>query len=75
MMSSSVGASAKIGVTGYEGLLGVSLFLGGHTAPNQAVVQSGGHAYRIGAKLVKHEFEQGGDLAGDRYVRYRIDNN
>src|SRR5712691_11990605 len=56
------GASAEIAVTGYEGLLGVSLFLGGHTAPNQAVVQSGGHAYRIGAKVVKHEFEQGGPL-------------
>jgi len=56
------GASAEIAVTGYEGLLGVSLFLGGHTAPNQAVVQSGGHAYRIGAKVVKHEFELGGPL-------------
>jgi hypothetical protein len=41
------GASAEIAVTGYEGLLGVSLFLGGLTTPNQAVVQSGGHAYRI----------------------------
>src|SRR5205807_6291921 len=56
------GASAEIAVTGYEGLLGVALFLGGHTAPNQAVVQSGGHAYRIGAKVIKHEFDQGGPL-------------
>src|SRR5204862_3789672 len=57
------GASAEIAVTGYEGLLGVSLFLGKDTTPNQAVVQSGGHAYRIGAKLVKHEFDQGGPAA------------
>ncbi len=56
------GASAEIAVTGFEGLLGVSLFLGGHTAPNQAVVQSGGHAYRIGAKLIKDEFDAGGPL-------------
>ena len=56
------GASAEIAVTGYEGLLGVSLFLGGDTTPNQAVVQSGGHAYRIGAKQVNHEFDQGGPL-------------
>ena len=56
------GASAEIAVTGYEGLLGVALFLGGHTAPNQAVVQSGGHAYRIVAKVIKHEFDQGGPL-------------
>ncbi len=54
------GASAEIAVTGFEGLLGVSLFLGGLTTPNQAVVQSGGHAYRIRADLIKKEFDQGG---------------
>jgi CRP-like cAMP-binding protein len=56
------GASAEIAVTGFEGLLGVSLFLGGHTTSNQAVVQSAGHAYRIVAKTIKHEFDQGGRL-------------
>jgi CRP-like cAMP-binding protein len=56
------GASAEIAVTGYEGLLGVSLLLGGQTTPNQAVVQSGGHAYRIGAKAIKYEFDQSGPL-------------
>ena len=56
------GASAEIAVTGCEGLLGIALFLGGQTAPNQAVVQSGGHAYRIGAKVIKHEFDRGGPL-------------
>lgn len=58
----SNGASAEIAVTGYEGVLGISLFLGGHTAPNQAVVQSGGHAYRIGAEVLKKEFDHGGPL-------------
>ena len=38
----SNGASAEIAVAGYEGLLGIAVFLGGDTAPNQAVVQSGG---------------------------------
>jgi len=56
------GASAEIAVTGFEGLLGVSLFLGGLTTPNQAVVQSGGHAYRIGADVIKKEFDQGGPV-------------
>jgi CRP-like cAMP-binding protein len=56
------GSSAEIAVTGYEGLLGVSLLLGGQTTPNQAVVQSAGHAYRIRADVIKHEFEQGGPL-------------
>jgi CRP-like cAMP-binding protein len=58
----SNGASAEIAVTGYEGLLGVSLFLGGLTTPNQAVVQSGGHAYRISADLIKKEFDLGGPV-------------
>jgi len=56
------GASAEIAVTGCEGLLGISLFLGGHTAPNQAVVQIGGQGYRIGATLIKQEFDRGGPL-------------
>jgi len=56
------GASAEIAVTGFEGLLGVSLFLGGHTTSNQAVVQSAGEAYRIAAKTMKNEFDQGGRL-------------
>ena len=56
------GASAEIAVTGYEGLLGVALFLGGHTTPNQAVVQIGGHAYRIGADAIKAEFDRGGPV-------------
>jgi len=56
------GASAEIAVTGCEGLLGVALFLGGHTAPSQAVVQVGGHAYRIPAKVIKSEFDRGGPL-------------
>ncbi len=56
------GASAEIAVTGYEGLLGVSLFLGGHTTASQAVVQSGGHAYRIAEGVIKKEFDEGGPL-------------
>src|SRR5712691_9844533 len=56
------GASAEIALTGCEGLLGVTLFLGGQSTPSQAVVQSAGHAYRIRSKLIKHEFYQGGPV-------------
>ena len=41
------GASAEIAVVGNEGLIGVSLFMGGETTPSRAVVQSAGHAYRL----------------------------
>jgi CRP-like cAMP-binding protein len=56
------GASAEIAVTGFEGLVGIAVFLGGHTTPNQAVVQSAGHAYRIRGQVIKLEFDQGGPL-------------
>ena len=54
------GASAEIAVAGFEGLVGIAVFLGGHTTPSQAVVQSEGHAYRIRADVIKDEFDQGG---------------
>ena len=56
------GASAEIAVTGREGLVGVSLFMGGGSTPSRAVVQSAGHAYRLSAKAMKKQFDRGGDL-------------
>jgi CRP-like cAMP-binding protein len=52
------GASAEIAVVGNEGVLGISLFMGGETTPSQAVVQSAGHGYRMDAQLLKHEFHR-----------------
>jgi CRP-like cAMP-binding protein len=54
------GASAEIGIVGNEGILGVSLFMGGDTTPSRAVVQSAGEAYRLNAELLKAEFERFG---------------
>ena len=54
------GASAEIAIVGNEGLLGISLFMGGETTPSRAVVQSAGHAFRLRADLLKAEFERFG---------------
>src|SRR5436309_975877 len=43
------GSSAEIAVSGNEGLVGISLFMGGETTPSRAVVQSAGHGYRLSA--------------------------
>ena len=43
------GASAEIAVVGNEGIVGISLFMGGETTPSRAVVQSAGHAFRLPA--------------------------
>jgi CRP-like cAMP-binding protein len=56
------GASAEIAVVGNEGIVGISLFMGGETTPSRAVVQSAGHAYRLKAETLKWEFMQGGEV-------------
>ena len=50
------GASAEIALVGHEGLVGVSLFMGGDTTPSRAVVQSAGCAYRLPARMLQDEF-------------------
>lgn len=52
------GASAEIAVTGNEGVVGISLFMGGETTPSRAVVQSAGRAFRLKAKIIKDEFNR-----------------
>ena len=63
------GASAEIAVVGNEGIIGVSLFMGGETTPSRAVVQSAGHAYRLPGKLLKEEFVRG-DAMQHLLLRY-----
>jgi CRP-like cAMP-binding protein len=54
------GSSAEIAGVGNEGILGISLFMGGDTTPSSAVVQTAGHGYRLPAKLLKAEFNRAG---------------
>ena len=54
------GISAEIAGVGNEGVLGISLFMGGDTTPSSAVVQTGGHGYRLQGKLLKEEFNRAG---------------
>src|SRR5476651_555058 len=56
------GASAEIAITGNEGLVGISLFMGGESTPSRAVVQSAGNGYRLEASILKNEFALGGNL-------------
>ena len=56
------GASAESAGVGNEGMVGVSLFMGGNTTTSSAVVQTAGHAYRMDRRRLKEEFERGGAL-------------
>ena len=56
------GASAEIAVVGNEGLVGISLFMGGESTPSRALVQSGGHGFRVKAQVVKDEFNGAGPV-------------
>ena len=54
------GASAETAGVGNEGVVGVSLFMGGNTTTSSAVVKTAGHAYRLKSELLKLEFSRGG---------------
>lgn len=56
------GASCEVAGVGNEGVVGVSLYMGGNTTTTSAVVQSAGHAYRLRRRLIKQEFERAGAL-------------
>ena len=56
------GSAAEIAVVGNEGILGISLFMGGETTSSRAVIQSAGYAYRLKAQLLKDEFNRGGPV-------------
>jgi hypothetical protein len=56
------GSSAEIAVVGNDGVVGISLFMGGETTPSRGVVQSAGQAYRLHGTRLKAEFTRGKSL-------------
>src|ERR1700722_15726498 len=56
------GGSAEIAVVGYEGIVGISLFMGGESTPSRAVVQSAGQGFRLKADLMMREFNRAGPV-------------
>ena len=63
------GAPVEIAGVGNEGVVGVSLFMGGGSTPSSAVVQTAGHAYRLERRLLKQEFDRAGPMR-DLLLRY-----
>ena len=56
------GASAETAGVGNEGVVGVSLFMGGDSTPSSAVVQTAGQAYRLPGRILKQEFNRAGSM-------------
>ncbi|MBK7954650.1 MAG: Crp/Fnr family transcriptional regulator [Candidatus Accumulibacter sp.] len=56
------GASAELAVVGHEGIVGISLFMGGDSTPSRAVVQSAGQGFRLKAHLLLLEFNRAGPV-------------
>jgi len=56
------GSSAEIAVVGREGIVGISLFMGGESTPSRAVVQSAGQGFRLKARLLMQEFNRAGPV-------------
>ncbi len=68
------GASAESAGVGYEGIVGISLFMGGETTPSSAAVQIGGHGYSLDSMLLKREFMRSGAIQSLllRYTQFLI---
>lgn len=56
------GSSAEIAVVGHEGIVGISLFMGGESTPSRALVQSAGQGFRLKADLMLQEFNRAGPV-------------
>ena len=56
------GSTVEVGLVGNEGMVGIPVILGGNCTTNQAIVQMAGSAMRMNARLLKIEFERGGEL-------------
>jgi len=56
------GSSSEIAGVGNEGILGISLFMGGNTTPSRAVVQTAGHGYRLKSHILMAEFNRAGPV-------------
>jgi CRP-like cAMP-binding protein len=63
------GDSAEIALVGNEGIVGISLFMGGNSTPNRGVVQSAGKAYRLNAQVMKARFDRSGAVL-HLFLRY-----
>jgi CRP-like cAMP-binding protein len=63
------GDSAEIAIVGHEGLVGISLFMGGSATPSRAVVQSAGYAFRMKAQFIRDEFVLAGPVQ-QLFLRY-----
>lgn len=56
------GSSSEVALVGNEGLIGISIYMGGESMPSSTEVQSAGSAYRLSRKIMKREFALGGQL-------------
>ncbi len=56
------GSSAEIAVVGHEGIVGISLFMGGESTPSRALVQSAGRGFRLESQRMKDEFSRAGPV-------------
>jgi CRP-like cAMP-binding protein len=63
------GSSSEVASVGNEGILGVSVFMGGEAMPTRSLVQTAGYAYRLKSQLLLEVFDRGGTMR-DMLLRY-----
>ena len=56
------GSSSEIAIVGNEGMIGISIYMGGESMPSSTEVQCAGYAFQLSRKMLKREFSLGGQL-------------
>ncbi|MGY8903130.1 MAG: Crp/Fnr family transcriptional regulator [Burkholderiales bacterium] len=56
------GSASEIALVGNEGMIGISVYMGGDSVPSSTTVQFAGQAYRLSRKAMQDEFSLGGEL-------------
>jgi len=56
------GATTEVGLVGKEGMVGLTVFLGGAITPERALVQLGGTAMKMKASVLRNELQVGSSL-------------
>lgn len=64
LYTTAEGETAEMGLVGNDGVVGLSLFLGGEATPNETTVVVAGDALRLDAPVLRKEFAAGGALQG-----------
>jgi len=65
------GSSGEIALVGKDGVVGITLFMGGKSTPHRAIVQSSGYAFKLSEASLRSEFKSS-EIFQNLLLRYTM---